>query len=82
MISRTKWHINGHAIKIKQRKRGCWITAEGILSNGCISEQKILDCWLPISIDDKRRNYLKKFNASGVLVFEGNDTYFLTEELL
>lgn len=82
MISRKKWKICGKAIKIKQRKRGLWITVDGILSNDSYSEKRSIDCWLPVSLDDRRRNYYNKFNVSGVLIFEGKDTYFLTEEVI
>jgi len=81
MISRTKWTVVGKATKIRQRKRGLWITVKGKLNNECSSFQTTVDCWLPFSLDDQRKNFYKKFAATGVLVFEGKDTYFLTEAL-
>ena len=82
MISRTKWAVTGKAVQIKQKKNGMWLTVECVLSNGCSTQHTTLDCWLPASLDDRRRNYYKRFYASGVLVFEGKDTYFLTETLV
>lgn len=82
MISRKKWKVRGKAVKIKQRKRGIWLTVIGTLSNDSYSQLTTIDCWLPAFLDDKRRNYNNKFNVSGVLVFEGKDTYFLTEEII
>ena len=68
--------------KTKQRKHGIWLTVNGTLSNDSYSQLTTIDCWLPTFLDDKRRNYNNKFNVSGVLVFEGKDTYFLTEEII
>lgn len=82
MISRTKWTVTGKAVQIKHKKNGMWLTVECVLSNGCSAQHTTLDCWLPASLDDRRRNYYKRFRASGVLVFEGKDTYFLTETLM
>ena len=82
MISRTKWTVVGKAAKIRQRKKGLWLTVECKLSNGCSTQHTTIDCWLPAFLNDRRRNYFKRFNATGVLVFEGKDTYFLTETLL
>ena len=82
MISRKKWKVCGKAVKVKQRKRGLWLTIKGTLSNDSYIQKSTIDCWLPGSLCDGRRNYYKKFNVVGVLAFEGKDTYFLTEEVL
>lgn len=82
MISRKKWQICGKAIKVIQRKRGLWLTIKGVLSNDSYSQKSTIDCWLPASLYDGRRNYYNKFNVTGVLSFEGKDTYFLTEKVL
>ena len=82
MISRTKWNVVGTATKIRQKKNGMWLTVNCKLSNECSTQLTTIDCWLPCSMDDKRRNFYKRFAAVGVLVFEGKDTYFLTEALL
>lgn len=82
MISRKKWKICGKAIKIKQRKLGLWLTISGILSTDSYAQKSTIDCWLPASLFDGRRNYYTNFNVRGVLAFEGKDTYFLTEEVL
>lgn len=82
MISRKKWFVLGRATKIIARKNGQWVTIKGLLNNDSYKSELIIDCWVPNAINNSRRSFYKKFKARGVLVFEDNDSYFLTEELL
>ncbi len=82
MISRKKWRVEGVATHIKKTKKGWWITVKGTVKHECFSRPMTLDCWLPNLLVDHRRNFFKRFYASGVLNFEKKDCYFLTENLL
>ena len=79
MISRKKWQLCGKAVNIKHRKKGLWLTIKGCLYNDSYSKLTTIECWLPVCMYDKKKNYLNKFDAIGDLVFEGKKTYFLTE---
>jgi len=82
MISRKKWHIEGVATQIRKTKKGWWLTIKGDVKHECFIRHMIMDCWLPNLLVDNRRNFFKRFNATGVLNFEDSDCYFLTEKLL
>lgn len=82
MTSRHKWKVNGKAVHVRERKFGWWITVKGSFSTDCFDTVLQIDCWLPSALNDRRRNFWKKFTAEGKLVFENNDCYFIVDRLI
>ena len=80
MKSMQQWSINGEVISSDKTNRYTKLYIKGKLSNPAYSTNVKLDCVVPHNVCEQV-DTTKPFYAKGRVVFKGNYTYFLAEQI-
>ena len=80
MKSMHQWTINGEAISSSETDGFTRLYIKGTISNPAYSTKVHIDCIVPRSVCNQV-DTTKPFSAKGKVVFKGNYTYFLAEQI-
>ena len=80
MKSRQQWTISGDVMSSSESSSFTKLYMKGTLSNPAYSTKVKLDCVVPRNVCNQV-DTTKPFLAKGKVVFKGNYTYFLAEQI-